>query len=274
MKRFLPIFLFTLLLFYPACAGRSFTLTHAQEFDFNRAYNDYLYIYSQYRLAHGEYVAAKQAYLNYKTLTSKTEAQDKTLKMLQLRDEAIKTYLTALRLKLAQTTGISNYEQNILYLKLDSEVSWYLKHRDALTSAGSLEDLVESSNEAQSKYQQTEVLIYQALGTILAGKETAIRQHISQQIENLKEKIGEIRQRGDKQTAVAERWLLEAENRLTRSQEKQFAAQQILAKLRSHDRDKNQSYNQAQFTLEESHQYLKEANFNLKELIREVKSAD
>jgi len=243
-------------------------------FDYNRAYNDYIYIYNQYRLAHTDYVAARQAFIAYKTLTSKTEALGKTLKMLQLRDEATRTYLAALRMKLAEMTGISNYEQNILYLKLDTEVNWYIKHRNELTSAGSLEDLVNSSRKAQDKYQETEVLIYQALGTILASKETTLRENSKQQIEILKGKVAEIRQRGDKETTILERWLLEAENRLTRSQEKQFAAQQILAKIKSYDQDKIQSYNQAQFTLEESHQYLKEANSYLKELIREVKRAD
>jgi len=273
MKRFLPIFGFVVL-FSIAILLNCYIATYAQEFDFNRAYDDYIYTYSQYRVAHSEYVSAKQAYLNYKTLTSKTEAQDKTLKMLEWRDEVIKTYLTALRLKLAETTGISNYEQNVLYLKLDSEVSWYIKHHDALSSAGSLEDLVDSAEEAQGKYQETEVLIYQALGTILSGKETTLRQHLNQQMESLKNKIAEIREKGDKKTTIAERWLLEAENRLTRSQEKQSAAQQILTKIKPYDSNKNQSYNQAQFALEESHQYLKEANLNLRELIREVKSAD
>jgi hypothetical protein len=243
-------------------------------FDYNRAYNDYIHIYNQYREAHTDYVAARQAFGAYKTLTSKTEALNKTLKMLQLRDEVVRTYLTALRMKLAGMTGISNYEQNILYLKLDTEVNWYIKHHNELASAGSLEDLVDSSREAQVRYYQTEVLIYQALGTILASKETTLREKISQEIEILKGKIAEIRQRGDKETTTAERWLLEAENRLTRSQEKQFAAQQILAKIESYDQNKIQSFNQAQFTLEESHQYLKEANSYLKELIREVKRAD
>lgn len=246
----------------------------AQVFDFNRAYNDYLHIYNQYRLTHTDYVAAKQAYLRYQTLTSKTEALSKTLKMLQLRDKVIWTYLTVLRTKLAETTGISDYEQNILYLQLDNEVNWYQDHYDVLPSAGSLEDLVDSAKETEDKYPKTEVLIYQTLGAILAGKEAALRDKANEQIERLNGKIAEIRQRGDKETSLLERWLLEAENRLTRSQEKQFAAQQALAKIKTHERDKHQSYNQAQFTLEESHQYLKEANFYLKELIREVKRAD
>jgi len=246
----------------------------AQEFDFNRSYQDYLYTYGLYHTAHKDYISARSAYLTYKTLTAKTEAMSKTLKMLQLRDEVVRTYLTALRLKLAETTGISDYEQTVLYLKLDDEVSWYIIHRDELPSAGTLEDLVKSSNKAQGQYGLSEVLAYQTLGTILAGKETTLRERLKEEINKINDKIAEIRQRGDKETAMLERWILEAENKLTRSQEKQFEAQQKLAKLRSSERNKMKKHNQARSLFRESHQYLKEANSYLKEIIREVKLAD
>ena len=247
---------------------------YAQEFNFQRAFDDYLFNFNQYRQSHSQYVAAKEAYLSYKTLTSKDDAREKTLKMLQDEDTVISTYLTALRLKLADITGISNYEQNIVYLKLDHEVNWYQDHKNSLKTAATLEDLVNLADKSKEQYKTTEVLSYQTLATILAGKETTYRYQLSEQINLLKEKIGEIRQKGDKQTAKAERWILEAENRLTKSQEKQFEAQQTLVKMKTKDRNKNKTYNQAQFLLEESHQYLKEANGYLLELIREVKYAD
>ena len=201
-------------------------------------------------------------------------ALEKTRQMLKNQDEVVKTYLTALRLKLAETSGISDYEQNVLYLKLDSEVSWFAKHQEKVNSAGSLDDLVESASDGQKEYQETEILIYETLGAILASKETGLREEINQKIRELKDKVGEIRLKGDKNTALAERWLLEAENRLTRSQEKQFAAQQILSKIKASDSNKAEDYNQAQFAFEESHQYLKDANSYLKEVLREIKSAD
>ena len=273
MKHWLPKFIiFSSFLLIASCL--LLQKTFAQEFNFNRAYNDYLFNYNQYRQSYSEYVAVRESYLTYKTLTSKNLALEKTSKMLKDEDEVIRTYLTVLRMKLAETTGISNDEQNILYLKLDSEVGWYGKHQEGLSSAATLEDLVDSAKKVADKYQTTEILIYQTLGTILSGKEINFRDQLNNKIQQFKEKIGEIRQRGDKDTALAERWLLEAENRLTRSQEKQFTAQQILAKIKSSDVNKNQSYNKAQFALEESHQYLKEVNSYLKEVIREVKSAN
>lgn len=266
MKR-LPILLLisTLLLFY------SFTLAFAQEFDFNRAYNDYIYTYNQYRAAYTTYVAAKQKYLTYKTLTTKTAAQEATLKMLEARDEAVRTYITALRLKLAETAGVSPEERDILYLKIDSEVSWYKVHKNTLPSAGSIPDLIELSDETQAQYRKTEVLAYQSLGTILAGKENALRDKIQTQTDSLEEKIIQIRQEGIIDTKIMERWLLEAQNRVTWSKQKQVTAQSILTELKAREPNKAKVFNEAQFNLIESHQYLKEANSYLLEIVREVK---
>jgi len=251
---------------------------HAQEpspgFDFNRAYQDYLHTYGQYREAHNQYITAKEQYLTYKTLTAKTLALEQTLDMLQKRDETVRTYLTALRMKMAETTGISNYKQTTLYLKLDAEVSWYTEHREELTSAATLEDLVNTSGEAESRYKKTLVLIYQALGVILEGKENNIRNQIDEQVELIKDKISEIRDKGDKDTTTAERWLLEAENKLTRSQEKLDEAMTLLDSLKPSERDKEGEYHQSQRLIQESHLYLQEADSYLKELIREVKTAD
>lgn len=268
MKRLLIITIFTLLLFY------SLALVNAQEFDFSRAYQDYLHTYGQYREAHNQYITAREQYLTYKTLTAKTLALEQTLDMLQKRDEAIRTYLTALRMKMAETTGISDYKQNTLYLKLDAEVNWYAEHHEELTSAATLEDLVDTSEEAESRYDKTLVLIYQALGVILEGKENNIRNQIDEQVELIKNKISEIRDKGDKDTTTAERWLLEAENKLTRSEEKLDEAVTLLEALKPNDRDKQGDYNKSQELIQESHLYLKEANSYLKELIREIKTAD
>lgn len=271
MKHLLIIFISALfLLFSLACVSAQ----EEPELDFNRAYQDYLYTYGQYREAHNQYITAREQYLTYKTLTAKTLALEQTLDMLQKRDEAVRTYLTALRMKMAETTGISDYKQNTLYLKLDAEVSWYIEHREELTSAATLEDLVKTSGEAESRYDKTLVLIFQALGVILGGKENNIRNQIDEQVELIKDKISQIRDKGDKDTTTAERWLLEAENKLTRSQEKLDKAMTILNALKSSDRNKEGDYNESRELIQESHLYLKEANSYLKELIREVKTAD
>lgn len=250
------------------------TFSEEKVFDANQAYQDFLYNYNLYRQSYSEYAITKESYLKYQTLTSKNEALQKTNQMLKNQDEVVKTYLTALKLKLMETSINNNYGQNILYTKIDNEVAWYKKHQENLNSAGTIEDLTKLASDGKDEYQETEILIYQTLGTILNSKEDVFYEKINQNIKTLKEKIGEIRVKGDKNTSLSERWLLEAENRLTRSQEKQLSAQQLLTKIKASDFNKIKSYNEAQFTIQESHQYLKETNSYLKEVIKELKSAD
>lgn len=266
MKRFLPLLLFLFLI--------SNNL-YAQENDFNKTYNDYLQSLNQYRQSYKEYLTAKQSYLNYKTLTSKNEAFLKTLKMLEGRDQVIANYLNLLKIKLRNITGIVNYKQNILYLKLDDEITWYDNHKNILSSTGSLEDLLNLSQETEKRYQEkTETLIYQTLGNTLIGKEDNLRDKVNSLVVKLKEKIKEIKEKGNKNTNLPERWLLEVENRLLLSLEKENQANNLLEKIDQKTRNRQQTFSQAQLLLEESHQYLKEANFYLKEVIREVKNAD
>jgi len=267
MKKLLILFT-TILFFF------TFSSVYAQEFNFRKAYEDYLFNFNKYRESHDEYVTAKEAYLSYKTLTSKNTAKEKTAKMLLNEDEVIRTYLTTIRLKLSETTGISNYEQNIIYLKLDEDIALYLNHQDSINTAGSLEDLVKLAQENKENYKKTETLSYQALGSVFASKEINFRNKINKQITLLKEKLGEIRQKGDKQTIKAERWLIEAEDRLLKSQEKEFEAQQTLSQIKITDKYKNKDYNEAQYLFEQSHQYLKEASKQLQEVMREIKTAD
>ena len=271
MKRLALIFLFffVALVFFAKSAK-----SQESQFDFLRAYQDYTYNYSIYRRAHNDYVLAKGQYLSYKTLKSKTNAYDKTLAMLQARDEAIKTYLTALRLKLVETEGVPSLERDALFGRIDTEVAWYEDHRGRLASAGSLEDLVVNSEEVKDKYTSTEILYYQTLASILAGKENDFRERLMAVISDIKDKVAEIRQNQDKNTRKIERWVLEAELRLTRSQEKTFDAQSVISELKERDRDKFKIYNESRELITESHQYLKEASSFLKEIIDEAKTSD
>ncbi|MGB9911086.1 MAG: hypothetical protein ACPLKP_00535 [Microgenomates group bacterium] len=243
----------------------------AQEKNFNQSYQDYLNSLNQYNQAHQNYLLAKKSYLNYKTLTSKTDAFNKTLEMLVLRNEVISNYLSTIRLKLKEISGIINYKQNILYLNLENEINWYNTHKELLASTGSLEDLIAFSKQAETRYQEkTEILIYETLGNILISKEEKLKETINQTLRNLKAEIERIKEEKAKDTRLIERWLLEVDNRLILANEKKSEAEKILEQINK-SRDKFRDYSQFQFILAQSHQYLKEANFYLKEIIREIK---
>jgi len=243
----------------------------AQEFDFDRAYQDYLHTYNQYRDSHNQYVTAKNQHLSYQTLSSKNQALIKSKEMLIKRDQSLETYLIALRLKLAEITSVVGYQANLLYMKLDQEINWLINHRKALPSAGTLEDLLKLGEQPEKRYLQTEIIIYQTLGEILQNKETALTQRARQLTNDLKTKIQVLKKDEPEKALIWERWLLESENKTTRAFEKQKQSRAILQNLDPKEEIDEQFY-QAQFVLKESNQYLKEAVFYLKEIIQEIKN--
>ncbi|MFC1727114.1 hypothetical protein ACFL0Y_01195 [Patescibacteria group bacterium] len=275
MKQLLGLFFGFLLAFSLFLWGPT-TPAKAQEeiFSFEKAFQDYLYVYNQYLQSHNQYEAAKNSYYTYKTLASKADAMQKTLTMLQVRDDVVRTYLTTIRLRLADSTGISTYDQSLLYIKLDTEVGWYIQHRDEVTSAGTLKDLLKTSKKAETRFRDSEILAYEALIVILSGKVEAARNLIEQELDQIELKINEIRLKGDKEITSVERWLLEAENKIDRSREKQEQATITIQKLKPKFQKKRGVFNEARTSIHESLIYLKEANDYLKELIAEVKSAD
>jgi len=242
--------------------------------DFKQAYADYIQYYNAYLQAHKEYLIAKNQYETYKTLTAKTIALEQTMKMLQARDDVIITFLIALRAKLAEETNIGSSQLNLLYLWLDEEVIWFRGHKETLTSAGSIPDLIRISGRAQERYQRTEALIYQSLLEMFLYKEAAFQNQVQDQVDVLEKKIVEIRGRADKDTSVVERWLLEAKNRQARSAEKLEELSYYEIKSSQRSSEKSQNFNKSVYIIEQAHQYLKETNDALLEIVKEVKRGD
>jgi hypothetical protein len=241
--------------------------------DYQRAYEDYVYNLGLYRKAYAQYQLARSQFLESGTLKARESAQKATLTMLETRDEVMKTYLTALRTRLAESPG-SQEDKEVIFADIDNEVSWYSSHKEVLSSAGSLDDLVDDSGEAQERFDQTQVIIYQTLATLSANKVEDFRGRLAKVISDLQGKISAIREKGDKKTDILERWLIDTQNRVFRSQEKQISAQTSIASLKTEEKKKLSIYNDAQFSLEEALQFLKEANGFLRQIIVEIKTAD
>ena len=270
MKRLLTIF--TLIALSLITYHLSLKSSLSQDFDYSRAYNDYVYNYNLYRSAHLDYVAAKTEYHTYGTLTAKTKAIQTTRKLLHQRAEALKTYLTALRMKLHEETGITSYKQNLYFIKLDDEVAWLSQHQSNLTTPSTVEDLLAESKRLEDRYPQILIISYQTLGAVLEGRQDFLRDDVNQLIETTGQKIEEIRNSGE-DTTTLERWLIEAKQKVTLSEEKQSQAVNVLGAIDPWSREMSNSFNQARHLLEESNQYLKEGVTFLKEIIREIKRA-
>lgn len=260
------------LLLIAFCILLSATPIIAQDFNFGKALEDYLYNYNIYRNDYLKFTSARSEFLNYKTLTSENKAFEATKSMLQNRSLTMKTYLTALRMKLYEETAIINYNQNFYYIKLDDEVAFLDKNKEEYASAGNINDLLVTSKIFEERFLPEEKLAFQTLGQIDSGIETGIKNDINEIISSLETKIGQIKSTGE-DTTVEERWVLQAKEKIKRAEEKDREAYTLLTKIEDRDEDKLDQWNAIQKIYEEEHLYYKEAVNYLKEIIREVKSA-
>ena len=152
------------------------TSIRAQSFDFNKAYQDYQYTLSVYNQSYTDYQDARDFYSKNPTLTLKEDARKKTLTMLRDRDELMKVYLTALRMKLVETQGLTVDDKNNIFGKIDTEVAWYESHKTTYLDSDPLENLFGKSDESESRYKtNTSPVAYEALFYISLGTEQGLR---------------------------------------------------------------------------------------------------
>jgi len=245
-------------------------------FDFERAYQDYVFTTDVYNNQHSAYLLAKAQYKQAGTLVSQTKAQEETVKMLEARDDVVITYLTSLRMKLSEAEGVSNITKNGLFTRLDAEIAWFSDHKSRIRSAGTLDDLAADSDEASNRFSSlSEVVAYETLATYPFGKLSLMREETNSILSAIKDKIFEVRSNGDKDTAIIERWAFEIENKITRSLDKEIEAQSIIPSLTGPGKgsqrvDRRGFYNSIIFKLDESRQFLRDATEFMNEIIREI----
>lgn len=249
-------------------------------FNYDRAYQDYVFTLDQYNNAHSDYQLAKAQYLQAGTLVAQTKARDATAKMLELRDETMKTYLTAVRMKLDEAEGIPDTTKNGLLTRIDAEVQWFSDHKSSLSSAGTLDDLASDSDNAYDRFTNvTQGVAYEALATVPFGQLSSMRSQTSSILTALKDKIAQVRSDNTKDTSILERWAQEIDDKITRSLDKEIEAQALISgfsdpktvKNAAQAQNKQQSiYNDVIFKLDESRQYLRDASGFMKEIYREI----
>lgn len=266
------VLIFTLSLFLVATDARK---SKAESPSFETLYSDYVFNYDQYRKARDAYDLARSNYLASKTLTAKSEAESATLKMLQFRDEVVITHLTALKEKISGTPGISQADKDSAFPKIDAEINWHRAHKDGLSSAGSLENLVTESAKAKARFNTyTQVVMYKDLALVETGKVDDLRGRSGKVISDINSKLSEIRQNGDKSTQKSERWLLDTDARIERSGSKEDEAKRSLGQIDTEFVTKSDVYNQFQTLIIESNQFLKEAVSYMREIVKDIKTQD
>lgn len=245
----------SLFLFWPSPAKAQ------TDFTYSRALSDYVYTFDQYRTTHQQYQLKVTEYRQFKTLTAQTAAYQAGLELLLKRDDVVRTHLTALRLKLVETTGVNPQDREAIFARIDQEVNWLFAHQTRLKNTANLSELTRISAELESHYPAINVLMYQALATVLGSKQNFLHQQLNSAYLTLKDKVG--------QTNL-DRWLIEAEQKLQLSSERQTTARLTTSRLTAQTRNLPQEFTAIITTLKESHQYLKETTAALEEIITSI----
>jgi len=113
---------------------------------FTQAQSDYLVQLDKYTTAEGNYQLAKAQYEQAGTLVSETNAKNATISLLRERDNLLVRYLVMLRRRIEENNDIANVIKSGLLTRIDTEIDWFEEHASRVSSAGTLEDLVEDSN--------------------------------------------------------------------------------------------------------------------------------
>lgn len=248
-----------------------------EPFNFEKAYKDYIFTQSVYNNAHSEYQLARAQYMQAQTLAASSKAREATAAMLSARDDLMIVYITLIRQRLIESVGVDGSISQGLMTRLESEIVWYRNHKGKISSVATLDDLSKTSDEARKHYETTEPLIYETLATVSVGKVSSERKAFTDILNSLKQKTSSIRANGDLDTATAERWIIETDNKLTLSIDKENEAQALVATIASTDPRTRQSnrgltYTQVVARLNESLAYLKEASGFTREVIKQLKT--
>jgi hypothetical protein len=261
----------------------SLNIVYSQENDdkFNQAYREYSLVSEDYRKAHDDYVLSRSQYLRFKTLTSQNKAKESTLTMLRSRDEVLIKYLTALKTKAEGEEGIDEGTLQALVLRLNEEIGWFSDHRDRLSSAGTLDDLVTDSENARVRYEAITPFIYEVLVGISTGKVNNFDERLDSIFGDTKDKVNKIKEEdrdaykfSNRKIQIIDRWIFETESKITRSEEKRGEATEKIGEFGERTVQDVKIYNNILDTLGQSQLYLKEASSFVKEIIREIMTAE
>lgn len=275
MKRFIcfSFFLSSIFIVLSSFFHIPSSILHAQDFNYARAYQDYLYSFSQYRSAYLNYQSAKSEYQTYQTLTAQTKAIDMTKTMLTARTETLRTFLTAVRMKLNDDQNVSVYQKNLLFTKLDEEISLLIQNKTEIAPVSTIDDMLNVSQKFEKNYPVAVYLTYQTKGTLWAGRINASINEVKSEITNLENNIKQMRETG-KDVSTLERWLIQAKGKEQLAEEKYNSGDKIISTMtiQNSPEEMLKILNNSQQIFEDSNQYLKETITNLKEIINGVKN--
>ena len=144
-----------------------------------------------------------------------------------------------------------------------------------------MDDLVKDSDLAEKRWEGVEPLVYEVMITLPYGKISDFTQRSDSALTAVKNKLEIIRDEdregykfSNEKFEVLDRWTFETNARIVRSKEKQVEVDNMIVLIVKQRKAILKHYNDMIGVLGESQLFLKEANTFLREVIREIKTAE
>ena len=133
------------------------------------------------------------------------------------RNDYKRSYLTLVRTRVSELTGITNDEKGTVFTKIDPEVVFLENRKNEIKAGDSLEDLLNKSDEEDSRYE-TDTLpnIYFALSNISLSTVIEIKNKHRDLYQKLKDEANNLVKLGRADATLFDRWFKDIESELTK----------------------------------------------------------
>lgn len=234
-----------------------------------KAYQDYLFQYDQYRLKLNNFKVARTEYLKFKTLLAETTALDTVKAMMMQRNSLLRSYLLLLTEKLNENQGITTTDKQLYQTLIQNENAFLVNHTQLINSIGSISDATDVSKQLESHYLVLYAGIRQTLTTLSLGELMKRNAQYKATFEELRQLVDLNKQSvaPEKQSTI-DRWLLQINNKQNLYRQKVEQIITASTQLKGNTQQEMDGlFVSIQKNLNEAKQYLNEGTSYMQELI-------
>jgi len=234
-----------------------------------KAYQDYLFQYDQYRLKLNNFKVARTEYLKFKTLLAETTALDTVKTMMMQRNSLLRSYLLLLTEKLNENQGITTTDKQLYQTLIQNENAFLVNHTQLISSIGSISDATDVSKQLESHYLVLYAGIRQTLTTLSLGELMKLNFQYKATFEELRKVVDLNKQIvTPKKQSTIDRWLLQITNKQNLYQQKVEQIMTSNSQLKGNTQlEMDELFVTIQKNLNEAKQYLIEGTSFMQELI-------
>ena len=192
----------------------------AEDLTSKKAFDDYIFAQDNYRASLSALNLKKDSYQKNPTLSLKEEARVTLYDFLNKRNDYKRTYLTLIRTRIVETSGLTKDEKETVYTKIDPEVVWYEERKNQLKTSDSLEDLLNKSNEEDLKYSKdTLPIIYFSLSHVSLSSTVELKNSQIVIYNKLKSEANDLVKLGRADSSLFDRWFKDIDAELAKVNE-------------------------------------------------------